>query len=1261
MKRPPRTESPCETPPKTWQPLPPPARPTPKCDPPEDPVEPTYDTPERTPAAPELPTFPAPYIFRSLRDERACDEWPAYVANPAGGEPQTISAGIAEEGEFELPLYLQTLGFSSTELQYIAEALAHSEADSYALIAEGSAEALAFLCNISIAKAQLIIDAATTIKRELAARAEAAAFARLQCRWGNSELVLSCPDDALTVENGNPVTVAADSFYSESSKADADARALAVAQAALQCEWASTEVIVHCSDLDPELLYALDPGQYDEGAEEIIQEETVDAPRRRHPDDFNRWRINTVIIPAGSFTSDISRAVANTAAADYGITLLDCFFTNGEQTVVCPLESGEVPPLEHPITYDGNAKGNPVVIEPHTVASDTSWAQANELAITLATESLNCAWSSARVVYSCDDLLSDPTIPEQVAAHAVDLVVDPLALDFEDTLAFRNKQPHSIYMTAYGREMDFYAIPDHPDASYSSDVEAGAFTSTISQADADQMAAILALSQIRCIYCNPDIVPACDDTSAITYTRAVPGVRYAFYPMLDAEGNPLETSSGSPLYHELPTVSGEEELTHLEEGLADLATFCGSDPFQVASSSDLAGSIPESAMVGLGRGSSCEYGNDLVIAMCDVAGVFLLPDLPSEFVAAGGSNVSEENAADLSVLSSSGPVYIARDTVRSYSKADANLQATKLAQSMLDCFWENSEVVEFCADAAGVSPSSSGSTATPVTVAAQTIRSYISKTHAQEAATALAVAQLNCFWENDPQLVECSREACLHPDAVTDISVDAGVFTSSVSKGEANFLARAHALSQLYCVWGNKPVRLFCGAPEHPTYAECATVLNWMAGPAGTGALCLHSSSIGDFSSPVIVAADSFMSEIGPDEANRAAWSFALSQLDCVWGNARLQVECGALGAAVFPDDCLTTPVVDGGDPEVDPDSIGSGSNPVIVEEDSFLSKISPGEANRQAYAIALASLDCYYSNDTQTETCLFGGAGLAPGGVVEFTVPEKQLTSKKSKAAVNEEAKLLAKASLVCLYCNSPQTSDEVCPPNCHLFNDSTVPECTVISAFNQADANAMAKAMALAFAFCRSNDGLHFCNDGGGGDGSDSGDGGGGGGDGDSDSSSGSGGGDDGSSGGSGSDSGSGKDNAIVPAPWLGADGFVAVYVHEMPEVRLSDVMVIPVHNGRAVGEIDPRFLEVCEPETVEVLSAQGDTGLVISARRSGGFVLLEVDAERPPHVVTVTIGGIRKGFLGKRFPRKTRRQYEANELSINSHYPADIYDNE
>ncbi|MBI1372486.1 MAG: hypothetical protein GC159_06965 [Phycisphaera sp.] len=140
--------------------------------------------------------------------------------------------------------------------------------------------------------------------------------------------------------------------------------------------------------------------------------------------------------------------------------------------------------------------------------------------------------------------------------------------------------------------------------------------------------------------------------------------------------------------------------------------------------------------------------------------------------------------------------------------------------------------------------------------------------------------------------------------------------------------------------------------------------------------------------------------------------------------------------------------------------------------------------------------------------------------------------------------------------------------------------------------------------------------------------------------------------SSGGSGSD----KSTAIVPASWS-PTGYTALFVEESPEVRFNDVMVVEVPARDTRLSIDPRFLEVCAPGSLEVTACQPDAPVLVGARVDGGEVVLQF-AQQSAAVVRLVISltGIRKGFSGLRFPDRTQRQFEANERFIRSAYPHD-----
>ena len=92
-----------------------------------------------------------------------------------------------------------------------------------------------------------------------------------------------------------------------------------------------------------------------------------------------------------------------------------------------------------------------------------------------------------------------------------------------------------------------------------------------------------------------------------------------------------------------------------------------------------------------------------------------------------------------------------------------------------------------------------------------------------------------------------------------------------------------------------------------------------------------------------------------------------------------------------------------------------------------------------------------------------------------------------------------------------------------------------------------------------------------------------------------------------------------------------------------------------GDTKVKIDPRFIEVCAPGSVEVCACQPDAPVLVGARVEGDEVLIRFAKESKSAVrLVISLTGIRKGFAGLRFPNRTRRQFEANERFIRSAYP-------
>jgi hypothetical protein len=113
-----------------------------------------------------------------------------------------------------------------------------------------------------------------------------------------------------------------------------------------------------------------------------------------------------------------------------------------------------------------------------------------------------------------------------------------------------------------------------------------------------------------------------------------------------------------------------------------------------------------------------------------------------------------------------------------------------------------------------------------------------------------------------------------------------------------------------------------------------------------------------------------------------------------------------------------------------------------------------------------------------------------------------------------------------------------------------------------------------------------------------------------------------------------------AIVPCQ----SDFVALFCVESPEVRFEDVVRVPVTGPVTRAAIDPRFTEVCEPGSIDVISVTTPLPALVGATVEGPEILVRVAGDLPPYVV-VTLSGIRSGSRNIRFPRKTRDQMQRN----------------
>lgn len=138
------------------------------------------------------------------------------------------------------------------------------------------------------------------------------------------------------------------------------------------------------------------------------------------------------------------------------------------------------------------------------------------------------------------------------------------------------------------------------------------------------------------------------------------------------------------------------------------------------------------------------------------------------------------------------------------------------------------------------------------------------------------------------------------------------------------------------------------------------------------------------------------------------------------------------------------------------------------------------------------------------------------------------------------------------------------------------------------------------------------------------------------------------------SGGSNGSDKSTAIVPAAWS-PHGYTALFTMESPEVLFIDWMRdIPIRRGINIIPIDPKFASVCEKNTLRAFcSSDNPAPLGVSVK--GENLIIKAPFFSRRSIAQVAIFGKRRGFLHLRLPDRDKEQFDANERTLNSAYPA------
>lgn len=255
----------------------------------------------------------------------------------------------------------------------------------------------------------------------------------------------------------------------------------------------------------------------------------------------------------------------------------------------------------------------------------------------------------------------------------------------------------------------------------------------------------------------------------------------------------------------------------------------------------------------------------------------------------------------------------------------------------------------------------------------------------------------------------------------------------TAAAAQANSIALAQAESTLRCVYGNAATAAACCTSQAPNNNLGFTYCVPAVGPSIPGS----ATAIGYFS----VSANTVFSAVSLTEANSVARELSRNSLNCYFPSVGITATCAGTGSTSLG---LTGLGLTGGSfAPASTTSVYLSPGAVILYDltDSVTA------ASEQAATLALASLNCFWSNDAQTVFCPPSGTFTAINNIVydlaasatasfhySSSIDENIIISYESKADANTQALELSRANLSCLYCNIPV------PPTCSGGVNATI-----------------------------------------------------------------------------------------------------------------------------------------------------------------------------------------------------------------------------
>ena len=635
-----------------------------------------------------------------------------------------------------------------------------------------------------------------------------------------------------------------------------------------------------------------------------------------------------------------------------------------------------------------------------------------------AISTLECRWGNNSLVYACDDISSNVAEAVEVQAHFTENYprIDDALDGLPDILRRDNKVGKLILSTALGRNLSMLASPRRSHV-YSADVAARQFFGTEGQAAVDRVAAAFVLGQLECVYCNPRIPPVC-----VTFLDEDMTAANVVLPLLVdddrlAEDQSADATSGVPGVHYTNAEPAEALLPpsdYLTDADADSAAItCGAIE-EVLTIADVIGVIPTRDLVA--HNQRCRYGNRRMNFSCADGSAddvdFTTPAAALEGVEAYLSAASTPTTGSyFTIAENTYEAYAESEGVddKAAAQAAADAQAEAIGLSQLDCFYESPLLHLYCGAVADP-PAYDDIDPTHYVVSGTVV---IQPTSDPGKKNGQIVA------ESSNGSYAVGTAAANRP-----VILRHGYAKSYVSPQAALSEAFFEGLAQLDCYFESAAIDMACGAPSvlapavSPQLPPRETTII-IAGdgvqpggdPPDVGERTYAPESVGSTIRHVTVASKLFRSYESQHDANTVAYMSALDQLDCFYESRAMSASCGSTGGG-------GSYYLVNGDHIVYEGGGGSWSNystgfpeALSVARAAARSYTSQQQADAAAFVTLQAQLVCFFTNvnwfsdkcpaDTVMVSAGFVGAG--------------EFTSLVSQALADAPAMRLAEALVVC------------------------------------------------------------------------------------------------------------------------------------------------------------------------------------------------------------------------------------------------------